>query len=186
MLNPRAWGLGGGCFFERLYDPVTLTVISTLATVAGTAVAARGTIAEGKAAQVAANYEAQQLDIKGKEEQAAAQREAEQLRRQKNLALSKVTARSAASGFSATDPSTLAISDEIEKYGTVQEQMAMHGGTSRRAGLEAQATAARFEGRQARKASRYKAAGTILSGVSTLASRFNPPKQTSAGSGRYG
>lgn len=163
------------------------TIISTAATAAGTIVAAQGARAKGKAAQAAAEFEAQQLDIKAKEEQAAAQREAQEARRRKEAALSELQAKSAASGFSATDPTSLALADEIARYGTMQEQMAMYGGASRRAGLESQAFASRFEGRAARQAARYDAASTILGGVSTIAGKFSgTPGGAPQSSYRYG
>lgn len=169
--------------------------LGTTATIVGTGVSAVGTIAAGRAqarqaqaaglaGKQAADYEAAQLEMRGKEEQAAAQREAEEYRRRKELALSTGQARAAASGFSATDPTALALADEIAKYGTLQEQLATYGGTSRRAGLEAAATGERFSGQSAyeaglktaksiRRGSYFDAASTILGGVSTLADKYD-------------
>lgn len=158
-------------------------VISTVATIAGTVISYAGTIAAGKAQQQAANYEAQQLDIKAKEEQAAAQREAEQFRRRKELALSSLQTRAAASGFTTTDPTALNLAEETEKYGTVQEQLAMYGGTSRRAGLEGQAAAARMSGQAAMQGARYKALGTVISGIGSLADRYAPRQSDPAAPG---
>ena len=164
-----------------------LPMIATIASIAGTAVSALGTIAAGKNAQASANYEASQLQAKGLEEQAQAQQESEQYRRQKNLALSKLTNNAAASGFSTTDPTALAIGDEIAKYGTLQEQMAAYGGKVRRSSYDASATGARMEGRAARKGSYYQAASTILGGISSLAGKYNPPAPaTSTDYYRYG
>jgi hypothetical protein len=123
-------------------------------------------------------FEAAQLEERGQEEEAAAQREAEQLRRRRDLALSRLTARSAASGFSATDPTALNLGEDIARYGTYQENLATFGGRSRRAGLEAQADAARFSGDAARQASYWRAGGTILTGVGSLASKYNPPSES--------
>ena len=126
-----------------------LGTIALIAGLAGSAVSAVGTIAsgqaaaeigqqqalisrqQGEAAQKAANFEAAQLEIQGKEEKALAQREMLQLRRQKRLTLSQLQGRAAASGFSATDPTSLALADEIERYGTYQEQLALYGGTAK-------------------------------------------------------
>lgn len=151
-----------------------MAMLAALATVAGTAVSALGTIAAGKQAEAAAGYEAQQLEIAGDEEQAAAAQERDQIRRKKELALSSLTARAAASGFSASDPTALDLAEDIERYGTVQEQMAMYGGRSRKAGRVAQAEASRMTGRAARQGAAYKAVGIVLSGVGTLADRYNP------------
>jgi hypothetical protein len=161
----------------------TLALISMGVGGLGAAVQAQGTIAAGKAAQQSANYEAQQLDLKAKEEQAAAQRDALELRHKKDLTLSELQANSAASGFSATDPTALALADEITKYGTVQEQMAMYGGASRREGLEAQAAGRRMEGKAARQGAAYSAAGTILGGISSMADKYRRPSYGGSGGG---
>jgi hypothetical protein len=164
-----------------------LPLITLVATAVGTYVSARGTIAAGKQAQAAADYEAAQLDIRAKEERAAARFEAEEKKRTKELALSELTSKSAASGFTATDPSTLALADEIYKYGTLQEQMAMYGGESRGTGAEAQAEGRLFEGRAARSASKTSALATILGGISTMAGRYGQSTGTAASGGyRYG
>ena len=162
-----------------------LPAISAIMGLAGTAVTAMGTIAAGKAAQQSANYEAAQLDMKAKEEQAASQREAQEYGRRRDLALSELTNKAAASGFSATDPTSLALADEIARYGTFQEQMAMYGGQSRREGLQNEATGKRFEGAAKRMGANYSAAGTILGGVSSFADRFGKPFNETAATSSY-
>lgn len=147
-------------------DLGTIAMISSLV---GGVVQAGGDLRAGRAQQQAANYEAAQLDIKAKEEMAAAQLDAQQLRRNKELALSTLQARSAASGFSATDPTTLDLAGEIQEYGTLQEQLALYGGKSRRAGIEAQAEGQRAGGSAAAQGSGYSAFGSILGGVTGMA-----------------
>ena len=164
-----------------------MAALATIATIAGSFVSAAGTIAAGKAEQQAANYEAQQLEIRAKEEQAQAQQEARQYREQKERAQSSLRARAAASGFSATDPTALALNDELERYGTLQEQMAQYGGKSRRVGTEAQATGARLTGRAKAIGAKYSAVGTILGGIGGGLSRYNSGSYGStASAGRYG
>jgi hypothetical protein len=197
--------------------------IAMIAAIAGTAVGAAGTIAAGQHASSAAaaeqqrlvregaarktslEFEAKQLDVQAKNERAFAQREMFEKRRTKDIALSTLQARSAASGFSATDPTTLSLADEISRYGTLQEQMAMFGGESRANDLQlgaagrrfsgesamqsaiAQGEAAKAEGRAKRNASYFSAAGTILGGLSSMAGKF--PTGGSGGApsgGRYG
>lgn len=183
-----------------------LPFIALAATAASTVVSAIGTIASGNAeADLAmktadarnksAQFEARQLDIQAKDEFASGQREAQQLKRQKTLALSNLQAQGAASGFSATDPSNLAIADEIEKYGSVQEGMALYGGSARAQNLNLNAEARRFSGASEvslasdyasnrRKAAKMSAFGTILGGASTMASRFGG-SMSPATTGRY-
>jgi hypothetical protein len=188
---------------------------------AGTVVSAAGTIASGQSAnrigqmerdrlvaqgiatKQASDYEAAQLDIQANDEFASAQREAQQQGRQKRLALSRLQAVGAAGGFTATDPSSLALADEIEKYGTLQEQMSMYGGESRRSGLRAAAEGRRFsgdsalasayasgdiaaaEGRSKRDASYMSAAGTIISSGSSMYEKYAKSKPVTSGL-RYG
>ncbi len=151
-----------------------LAVISAIATVAGAAVSAAGTLAAGKAQQRAQNYEAAQLDAEAKQKQAEAQIEGEQYQRKKELTLSTLQNEAGASGFSATDPTALALADEISRYGTFQQQVAQYGGKEQREGLEAQAYGRRLTGEAERIGSRYKATGTILGGISSMASKYNP------------
>lgn len=157
-----------------------MSTIATVATVAGTAVAVAGAQQEGQARKAMGKYEAQQLEIQADEEQAAAGFERDQIQRKKDLALSTLQTNAAASGFSATDPTALNLAEDIEEYGTLQEQMAMYGGSSRAAGRRAQAEAARMTGNAAARGASYRAAGTVLSGIGTIADRYNPTRQTGA------
>ena len=159
--------------------------LAAIATIAGSVVSAAGTIAAGNAAEQSAQYEAAQLDIKAKEEQAQAQQEAKQLREQKERAQSTLTARAAASGFSATDPTALALLDELERYGTLQEQLSQYGGKSRRAGTEAQAEGVRLTGKAQKTGSRYSAVGTILGGIGGGLSKYNPGTYGGSGGSSY-
>lgn len=160
--------------------------IAAIATVVSGLMTASGTIAAGKVSEAAAKQEALALEAKGKEEQAAAQREGEEYERKKDLAQSTLQARAASSGFTATDPTALALADEIERYGTYQQQMAQYGGTARRQGLEDQARFSRLEGAAKRKAANISAVGTIIGSVGSMASKYNPPSSTGGGSYRYG
>lgn len=165
-----------------------LPAIAIASTIAGTVVQAQGTLAAGRAEKQAADYEAKQLDIEAKQRQAEAQLESEQYKRNKDRALSRLQAVSAASGFSATDPTALAKADEIARYGTYQEQLAGFGGKRQRAGLEAQAEGRRLTGRAAMQGARYKAAGTILGGISSIAGKYGKSYASSGGGSslRYG
>lgn len=166
------------------------TIASGQAQAANYEAEARNKIAAGQAIRHQREFEAKQLDIKAKQEMAAAQQDARQLERNKKLALSKLQARSASSGFSATDPTSLALADEIERYGTLQRQMANFGGKMRRQELELSAKGKRFTGqsalssvyseanaaKQSAKAARtgsyLSAGGTLLSGASDWAVKY--------------
>jgi hypothetical protein len=114
---------------------------------------------QGEAAKMSAELEAVQQERQAKEELAQGQQDANQARRQKELALSSLQARSAISGFTANDPTSLMLAGDIEEYGTLQEQMALYGGQSRRLGLESAAAGSRFSGQSAANAARLNAAG---------------------------
>lgn len=162
-------------------------IVSGVGTIAGGLMQAQGQKAQARSQQQALNYQAKQLEMQGKEEQAAAQHEMFQQRREKELALSALQARGAASGFETTDPTGLQIGEDIEKYGTLQEMMAAYGGRSRRAGLNAEAVGRRAEGAAAVQGAKSAAMGTILGGLTSGFSRFaeyKPPSATT--SYRYG
>lgn len=146
-----------------------MAAASAIFGIIGSVVSAAGTIAAGNAQQEAAEYEAKQLEIKGKEERAAAQKEGQQYERRTELALSQLQARGAAGGFTSTDPTSLALADEITKYGTFQQQLSQYGGESRQEGLKAQAGVRRIEGAAAAKGAKLAAVGTILGGFGSAA-----------------
>ena len=170
-----------------------MTIASGALTAIGTIAAGNAAAEQGRLAQQAAEFEAKQLDIKGKDEKAAAQREMLELRRQKEGALSRLQATSAASGFSATDPTTLSLADEVAKYGTYQEQTALYGGDVRQRNANLAAAGKRFEGARElmlgesrRTASYLNATGTILGSLSTLGTKYGKPTAASSAAYRYG
>ncbi|MEY9099065.1 DNA-binding protein H-NS [Sinorhizobium fredii] len=165
-----------------------MPIVSAGATIAGGAIAAQGQKQAAASQKAALDYQAKQLEMQGKEEQAAAQHEVFQQRREKELALSALQARGAASGFDPTDATGLQIGEDIEKYGTLQEMMAAYGGKSRRAGLEAEAYGRRAEGNAIVSGAKSAAMGTILGSVSSGFARFSQeiPDFTRQGAYRYG
>jgi hypothetical protein len=76
---------------------------------------------------------------------------------------------SAASGFSATDPTTLNLAGDISEYGTYKQQVAVAGGQAKKEARYATAATKRTTGDAVVKAAKYSALGTILGGVSSLA-----------------
>jgi hypothetical protein len=177
-----------------------LPLIGLVASLAAGATTAVGTIMAGKAAQAqgeaqqyAANLEAQNLNVRAKEERALAQRDAFELRRNKEMALSSLQAKSAASGFMPTDPSSLALADEISKYGTVQEQMAQYGGQSAARNTRFAAWGKTYEGQLAKtfgdnamSRSYVGAAGSILGGIGGGLSQYSTMTRKPTATGRYG
>jgi hypothetical protein len=150
--------------------------LATIASIAGTVVSAVGTIAAGRAQKQQADYQAAHDEVKAKQEQAEGQRDALDKAREKRFALSRLQSRAAASGFMASDPTTLDLTGEIAKYGTYQQQLAAYGGATRSRDFQVSAESARMRGRAAMQGARFDALGTILGGVSSMFSKF----------GRYG
>lgn len=190
----------------------TLATVAAVSAIAGSGMSAYGTLAAGKEREQAlleqgrtqresSEYQAAQLEVEANNELATSQQEMLQFRRQKKLALSSLQARSAASGFTATDPTSLAIAEDIEKHGTMQERIALYRGISKSQNLKDQAHATRYsgqsferakikEGKAARKASYYGAGSTILGGISSFAGKYGKPSgkvaSASSGGGFYG
>lgn len=115
----------------------------------GALVSAGGTIASGVAANNAAKYEAQQMEIKAAEERAAATREAQQKRREGELVMSRQQALAAASGAGAgTDaPTIVKLMTDTAKESEYNALTARYGGESRARGLLDSAKARRTSGR---------------------------------------
>jgi hypothetical protein len=147
-----------------------MTMIAVGATVAGTAVSAAGTISSGNAAKKSADYEAAQMRDRANTEMALGQQEGQQYERKRDLALSTLTNRSA--GF--MGPTTDALAEDISKWGTLQARTAQFGGEERSRAFNASAEGREYEGEMAKLGSRYKAAATILGGVSGIADKFAP------------
>lgn len=162
-------------------DPVTIGLA-----VAGTALSAYGAYqqgqaadAAGKAAQVSADYQAKQMAVNAGQERAAAQRKAFEERRRGTLAQSKAQAVAAASGGGSLDPSIVDIMGDLEGEAQYNSNVALYEGEERARDLETGASIKRYEGAQARAAGKYekrastiKAAGSLLSGGSTLLDKY--------------
>lgn len=163
-LNPC---LRGVCF-----DPVTMT----LATVAGGALSAAGTLMGGQAAASAGKSNRDAMYFRAaQEEQAAAearavgQRSSFEKERESRLLQSKLQANSAASGGGASDSGVLNLAGDIAGRGEYETLMELYKGENRGRGLEDQAMGSRLsgdaalaEGEAKRKASYFSAAGTLI------------------------
>jgi hypothetical protein len=165
---------GLGTLFSSISSGISTLapIVSGVGTIAGGLMQAQGQRQAAASQKANLDYQAKQLEMQGKEEQAAAQHEMFAKRREKDLALSALQSRGAASGFETTDPTGMQIGEDIAKYGTLQEMMAAYGGSSRRAGLNAEAVGRRAEGAAAVQGAKSAAMGTILGGLTGGFSRF--------------
>jgi hypothetical protein len=160
------------CFRGVCFDPVTMTV----ATVAGSALSAAGTLMGGKAAadagksqQDAAYFKAAQEDQAAQESRAAAQRVALDKAREGRLLQSTLQANAAASGGGAADGTILDLAGGIAGRSEYESLLEMYKGENRARGLEDQAIGTRIsgdaalaEGKAKQEASYYSAAGTLI------------------------
>lgn len=178
-ISPCSLYSRGACF-----DPITMV---TIATVAGGALSAGGTIiggqaaaAAGEAGQQAKNFEATQLDQAAQESRAASQRTALEDRRKSRLLASTLQARAAASGGGADDQTVVGLGRDIAGRGEYEALTSMYTGENRARGLQDQAVGARMtgealraEGRAKRNASYLSAAGTIVGSAGSAYGTYN-------------
>jgi len=156
--------------------------------VAGTVMDVVGGLGEGDAAErqgerqkAYADYLARQMRVDAKQEVAASQRTAEEERRQADIVASRALAVAAASGGGASDPGVMRIISDIEAEGAYRSSIALYAGTEAARKLEEQAIATEMGGdialeggREAKRASRIGAVSSIISGGSSLYSKFGP------------
>ena len=166
-----------------VHDPITMTV----ATVAGGAIQAAGTIMGGNAAADAGKaqrgaqyFKAAQEEQAAQESRAAAQRGSLDKARESRLLLSKLQANAAASGGGASDPTVLDLAGGIAGRGEYESLMEMYKGENRARGLEDQAIgsrmsgdAAKAEGEAKRNASYLSAAGTLIGSGGSAYKAYN-------------
>ena len=131
--------------------------------IGGTALSAGGAIAGGVAGKASAGFQAEQLEARGKSELASSTYRAAEEDRQKRLVVSRARAVGASGGGRDFD-----LEGRIEEEGTYRQLMALWEGEDAMSGLNTQAEAARFGGRQAKRAGGIAAAGIAASGAYTL------------------
>lgn len=143
---------------------------STLALL-GTGLGAAGTVYGGIQARAGAEAEGRQLKAKGDEEKAIGQRKAMQAQREKQLALSRINAVSAASGGGAGDDSITALMEGVQQQGDYNSMLELYQGNSGRNKAYASAAARRAEGRSALTGSILGAAGRAGANLYSLYGR---------------
>lgn len=134
------------------------SALSTLGLL-GTGLSAAGTLYGGLQAKAGADAEARQLKVRGDGQKAIGQRRAMQAKREKELALSRVRAVSAASGGGADDASVTTLMRGIEQQGNYNSMLELYQGNTRRNKAYASASARGTEGRSALTGSIIGAAG---------------------------
>ena len=140
----------------------------------GAGVNAVGTVIGGKSEAKQLKSEARQLERNAGLERATSQRQSIDERRQAELASSRALALTAASGGGADDPTVVNIISDLEGEGEYRALTALYNGEQSARGMEDEATARRKEAKNVKRASLFKAAGSILSSGSSLADRYAP------------
>ena len=144
--------------------------------IGGSLLSAFGSLTEGRQMYAASQYQAKQMESNAGQAEAAGQRDAINQLRQSELMQSRALAVAGASGAGATDPTVLRLISGIAGEGALAAQTAMFNANEQARGMRNQASATRFEGKQAKSASKIKAISTVLSGAGSAAmagSRFN-------------
>ena len=100
----------------------------------------------GEAQRQAANFRADQLELKSQEERAAAAAKAGQTRKQKERALSTLRARAAAGGGSVSDPTVVALGEDIENEGELAALTEFYTGDAAARSLSMSAIGERLTG----------------------------------------
>lgn len=133
----------------------------------GALVSAAGTVASGVAEKNAADFEAQQLDMKAKEEVAASQREAAQATKEADIAMSRQQALAASSGAGAGSdaPTIIKLMSDVAGQGELNQQSILYGGQQRAAGLIDQAKGRRMSGKASLLGSSLGAFGQAAKGI---------------------
>lgn len=144
-----------------------------LALMAGsTLLSAGGTIAGANAQAGQLRSEATQLDAMAGTDRASSQRTAAEQKRQARIIQSRALAVAAASGGGASDPTVINILSRLEGEGEYRSLVALYEGEESARSKEAQAIARRKEAKNVKRAGYISAASTVLSGASTMYSRF--------------
>lgn len=152
------------------FSATTLAVTSLAATAVGTGVSAYGSIQAGKAANALAQYNAQQEEINAQARMRDAAIEANATRRRNRQIEGRLRAKQGASGVVGDVGSPLL--DQINSRAELEMgalEVERQGNIE--AGLMQQRAAIdRIEGKNAKRASYFNAAGTILKGAGSMAS----------------
>lgn len=167
--------------------PTAVQAGSTILSAIGQRKQARAYDQAGASARVAADYEAAQLEQNAGQQQAAAQRQAREQERDSRLAMSRALAVAAASGGGASDPTVMNIMARLAGEGTYRSMVSLYQGDEKSRQMRDQAAATRYSGqvremdaRSAAKAQRGGSVATLLSGASSLYSKYAKSDDPSA------
>lgn len=141
----------------------------------GTVMQASGQLKQGREAEAIAQAEAGQFEARGRMSLAIGSRQAQRLKKATSKLRSRQRAVLASSGFQADDGTGRAIDDATVREGSMQELLAVAQAEDEYRQDMYRAALRRRAGKQARKASAYEAAGTLVNGFFSWRDRFGTP-----------
>lgn len=136
-----------------------------IALLAGTTMAATGSLMQGYQTKKYQEFQASQDEQQAKGELASAEIEAQNIRRAVKSQIGATRAAYAASGVQAGSGTPLVVEKDINQAGESDALMAVLGGRNRSSSLRASAGAYRASGDAAMTGSYLNAGGTLLSGA---------------------
>lgn len=139
--------------------------MAEIALVAATVLSAVGSFEAGQGQKRSMDFQAAQLDQQAGQTRASSQREAAEQRRQATLAQSRLQAVTGGAGL---DPTVVNLSANLAGEGEFRALSALYEGEERAKGMEGQAAAARYQGRQAKAAGTIGAMSSLLAGGSKM------------------
>jgi hypothetical protein len=130
----------------------------------GTAISAAGSIAQGRQAEVMANYQAKAYGQQARADAQSAAYEASQERRQQALLEANARAQVGASGVALAGSPTDVLAANA-RAGELDIQAIRYGSQLRQNSLRTQAAISKYQGAQAKQAGYINAASTAVSGL---------------------
>jgi hypothetical protein len=130
----------------------------------GTAISAAGSIAQGRQAEVMANYQAKAYGQQARADAVSSAYEASQERRQQALLEANARAQAGASGVALQGSPTDVLAANA-RAGELDIQAIRYGSQLRQNSLRTQASISQYQGQQAKQAGYINAASTAVSGL---------------------
>jgi hypothetical protein len=154
-------GAGTAMSFASQKRAASDAKLSAMMEMAASRRAAEAEQAMGAEALKTSTFRARQLDMKAQEERAAGSAKASEVRKQKELAMSKLIARAAAGGGAVQDNTVVALAEGLEKEGEMRALTEFYLGESAARGDEDAAMGERLTGEAAYKGAVSRKEGTL-------------------------
>jgi hypothetical protein len=142
--------------------------LSMAATGIGAGISAAGTLAAGANAQQMGQFQQQEYEQQAETATATGQRAMLEDQRQGQIVGSQLQARAAASGASATSPSTINLAGRIAGRSEYDSLMNLSQGENQAAGLTNMGDAAKYQGDLSEAMAPWSAAGTLAGGAGSM------------------